>query len=806
MSLAAKMTGLFLVLAIVPLAVVAWLAYDNGRKSIEEDTRDALMSVARLKSAQLDRWIEANASYLRELARRPTVRQHASAMIEVPVTDPEHEALHKSLLDDHLQRVLSVGATGFVDLFLLAAEDGMIHVSTNQEDVGKYREDRAYFIEGKRETYVQNAYFSMTGQDVRVSAGTPIADANGDTIAVLAGYLDLEELAGIVATQSGLGASEDSYLVNRFNFFVTEPLYRKDAALKAAIRTDGVADCLQGNSGVGSYVNYRDVPVLGAYRWMPERELCILTEMDQAEAFAPVASLGRRAVFVGGLAGLVAALVAALFARTITGPVRRLAAGAREIGRGNLDLSVGTKGADEIAQLSRTFDLMAADLKTATASRDELEAEISQRRLAEDRLVRLAREREMLAEIGRIISSTPRVDEAYDDLARLTRQLIPCDRLSIALLDRERNALVQEYSTGTEIPGLSRGAVTPLGRLRLDDLYPEKRARTFGGEALEQVAREVGIPIEQIAGSLQSNISVPLVSGDEVIGNLTFRAAEAGAYGEADLVLAERVGSQMAGAVANSQLLGELRQLSDELEDRVQRRTAELDAANRELESFSYSVAHDLRAPLRAIEGFSGILANEHASELSEEPQRYLRLIGDNVGEMVALIDDLLALSRLGRQALKGRLVAPADVARQALADLEDEQEGRQIEISIDDLPSCQADPALLRQVFVNLLSNALKFTRRREPAKVHVGCTIEDGAVVYFVKDNGVGFDMRYAERAFGVFQRLHRADEYEGTGVGLAIVQRIVRRHGGRVWAEAEVDKGATFSFVLGGGTTDG
>lgn len=247
-----------------------------------------------------------------------------------------------------------------------------------------------------------------------------------------------------------------------------------------------------------------------------------------------------------------------------------------------------------------------------------------------------------------------------------------------------------------------------------------------------------------------------------------------------------------------------LRVLNEELERRVAERTAEMAAANKELEAFSYSVSHDLRAPLRALDGFSRILLEEHAAQLAPEAQRYLGLVRDNASRMGELVDDLLTFSRLSRQPLKLQAVAPAELARRALEELHAEREGRRVEVVIGDLPSCQADPALLKQVFVNLLSNALKFTRRREVARIEVGSRDEGGEPVCFISDNGAGFDMRYSDKLFGVFQRLHRAEEYEGTGVGLAIVQRVIHRHGGRVWAEAETDKGATFYFTLGGDTT--
>jgi signal transduction histidine kinase len=246
-----------------------------------------------------------------------------------------------------------------------------------------------------------------------------------------------------------------------------------------------------------------------------------------------------------------------------------------------------------------------------------------------------------------------------------------------------------------------------------------------------------------------------------------------------------------------------LQQARDELEQRVIERTAQLEAANHELEAFSYSISHDLRAPLRAINGFARILLEDYAPHLGDEAQEYLRLVRDNAQHMGQLIDDLLAFSRLGRQSLTKRPVVLADLVRQVFSDLHTMQAGRRINLIVGALPPCQADPALLKQVLVNLLANALKFTSQRQEAVIEVGCREEQGEPVYFVKDNGVGFNMAYVDKLFGVFQRLHRADEYEGTGVGLAIVQRIIHRHGGRIWADAAVDQGATFSFTLGGET---
>ncbi len=244
----------------------------------------------------------------------------------------------------------------------------------------------------------------------------------------------------------------------------------------------------------------------------------------------------------------------------------------------------------------------------------------------------------------------------------------------------------------------------------------------------------------------------------------------------------------------------QIRRMNDELERRVSERTVQLEALNKELEAFSYSVSHDLRAPLRAINGYARMLEVEYADSLPPKAAHLLDSLRSSAGQMGALINELLEFSRLGRQALDKRQLQPASLIQQALLVLSSEQEGRQIEWIISDLPACSGDHILLLQVWVNLLSNALKYTRRRAVARIEVSCQVgEKGEYIYLIKDNGVGFDMRYASKLFGVFQRLHNADQFEGTGVGLALVQRIIQRHGGRIWAEAQPDVGATFYFTL-------
>jgi light-regulated signal transduction histidine kinase (bacteriophytochrome) len=294
-------------------------------------------------------------------------------------------------------------------------------------------------------------------------------------------------------------------------------------------------------------------------------------------------------------------------------------------------------------------------------------------------------------------------------------------------------------------------------------------------------------------------LSVPGIHGNVLVGHIALANPEKD-YNENDLLKIERLASIFALGIRHKQAEEEVRRLNMELEQRVLERTKELEAANKELESFSYSISHDLRAPLRAIEGLSRIAEDEFGASAPPEAARLITAIRSNTLRMGQLIDDLLRFSRLTRLPIKKELVNHNRLVVDALQTLTDQQIGRQIEIIILSLPDCQGDPSLLLQVWINLISNALKFTRKNNYAKLEIGFKMDEHSrPAYYVNDNGVGFDMKYAGKLFGVFQRLHNEKDFDGTGVGLALVSRIINRHGGNIWAESAPNAGATFYFTL-------
>lgn len=337
----------------------------------------------------------------------------------------------------------------------------------------------------------------------------------------------------------------------------------------------------------------------------------------------------------------------------------------------------------------------------------------------------------------------------------------------------------------------SKAALAAVEKGKFDLLLTDLMMPEMDGIALLRGAHEVDPDLVGIVMTGQGTID---------------SAVEAMKAGALDYILKPFKLSVVLPVLSRALTVRKLRLENIALEKSVRERTAELETANRELEfankeleAFSYSISHDLRAPLRHIDGFSEILMQNHGAQLPEAGQRLLQNVRNGAQRLGQLIDDLLRFSRLSRQPLMMSKVSLARLVQHVLGELESERVGRQVDIRVGDLPDCLGDYALLKQVFTNLLTNALKFTRKREQALIEISAEASGKEIVCFVRDNGAGFDMQFATKLFGVFQRMHKESEFEGTGVGLSIVQRIIHRHGGRIWAEAELGKGACFHFTL-------
>ena len=351
------------------------------------------------------------------------------------------------------------------------------------------------------------------------------------------------------------------------------------------------------------------------------------------------------------------------------------------------------------------------------------------------------------------------------------------------MIHAEDGEVIQVNEVWTELTGY------PAATLRTTNEWTEKAYRDQKGPVRNLIGNLYGIDRRVREGEFE----IRTADGDSRIWD--FESAPLGRLPD---------GRRMVISIAKDvterkQAEQEVQRLNEDLEHRVEERTAELTAANADLESFSYSVSHDLRAPLRAIGGFAQMLEEECAETLDEEGRRLLSVIRSGAKDMGQLIDDLLAFSRLGRKAMTFTEVAMDKLAQEVFQQINVFEPERSVKFVVHDIPRARADRTMIREVLLNLIGNALKYTRPRERAMVEVGGRAGAAENVYWIKDNGVGFDMKYAEKLFQVFQRLHSADEFEGTGIGLALVERIVKRHDGRLWAEGVVNQGATFFFAL-------
>jgi len=432
------------------------------------------------------------------------------------------------------------------------------------------------------------------------------------------------------------------------------------------------------------------------------------------------------------------ALIAVIVSRKISKPIERLVEDVNAIAGGDLDHPIRPVGGFEFSTVARSTQVMV----------DRLKAQIRQCRLSEERFMNLV----TLLPLG--VFETD-----------LSGNVTFANPVALEVFGYTPDDLRQGINIFTILAPEDR----PRAREKFGEILEGKR--TDGSEYTGIRKDGSTFPIMVYTSARMEEWAVTGVQGTIIDMSRIKRAEE------------------------------EIRQLNADLERRVSERTADLELATSEMEAFSYSVSHDLRAPLRAIDGFSHLLSRTPGMELEGKGQHCLDVIRQNVALMDDLIEGLLALSRMGRQELNREWISPGPIVQEVVAKVLEQETGREIAVTVGTLPDCYADRVMLRQVFSNLIGNAVKFTRHTPGARIEIGSFEQDSQVVYFVRDNGAGFEMKYSTQLFKPFQRLHSPGEYEGSGIGLAIVEHIIRRHGGKIWAESETGRGATFFFTIGG-----
>lgn len=382
MKLSTRLIFIFLSLSVIPMTVIGLIGFRNGINTIKRNTINRLVSVNLSKEAEFNRWINASQSQIKALAQRPLVREFAQKLSSKETPPALRHTLHQKLIDDHLTAGIKAGI-GFIDLSILDKNSGEIMVSTDPFLEGKFRENASFFLEGRHRTFVDEVSYWLSVEKVVMHVSTPVKNHKGELIAVLSGHVDWQEMSHIMHQGSGMRDSEESYIINKFNYFVTESRFVKDYPLKKSVNTKGAELCLAQKSGVDVYDDYRGIPVIGVYRWMPRWGLCMITEQDQQEAFAPAVTF-RNVVLGASLGvGVLVTVIALLFVRNITARIRHLVKGAEAFSLGRFDFKIDIHRRDELGMLAESFNRMAQARKkaedTIRRSRDELEVRVKER-------------------------------------------------------------------------------------------------------------------------------------------------------------------------------------------------------------------------------------------------------------------------------------------------------------------------------------------------------------------------------------------------------------------------------------------
>jgi len=609
----------------------------------------------------------------------------------------------------------------------------------------------------RQQRHVSEVYMDAVTFEPLVTLAVPVRDVFGDWKGTLAAEVNLKFMWDVV-DQLKVGQSGWAYVVDRRGTIIaagdTARVLRSESRAHVPMIAEFIRNPTAGRDvGTHTHRGLTGTMVLGSYVPLGTPTWAVVTELPWVEAHRQI--LGEVIVSLSIILAMsvVAGLVGASVSRRLTAHLSDLTKTAVQIASGHRELQAAVGGPREVAHLAVAFNSMTAQLRQ---SLEALEAQVAEVRRTQDAL-RVGEERLRLALEG--------ASDGIWDWSLDTGELHFNPRW-YTMLGYEPDEFPASHENWRRL------------------LHPEDVERT---DRLVRKATDTGTAFvaEFRLKGKNGQWRWILSRGKVVESDATGKSVRlAGSHADiTERKLAEQ----------------QIQKLNAELEERVEQRTKQLAAANKELEAFAYSVSHDLRAPLRAIGGFTRILVEDYAGALDAEGRSVCDVILGNTQRMGQLIDYLLAFSRLGRTELHSCAVDMEALVSSLLLELKADQDGKAVDLQAGPLPPAEGDPNLLRQVWANLLSNALKFSRKQDAARVEVGAETREQEIEYWVRDNGVGFDMAYVGKLFRVFERLHRREEFEGTGVGLAIVQRIVHRHGGRVWAEAAVDRGATFHFTL-------
>ncbi len=773
MRISLRLNIIFLCLVAIPMFFVGTLIYSNAREKLLNNVTEKLDLIATLSVERISNSLNELRDEIQIVQDYYNIKLNLPFLIAAGNNGQSPEYIQaKEMLNDQLRAWL-VNKKNIYDL-MLVAPDGKIVYAVNPEheaqELGKPLPDpeNLAFKNGKKDFYITDVF--INDRDINVASMLvtgPVYDLEGKYTGVIALEVNMAFLTEWMNEKTDFGYSGEAYLINKDKLMISESRFIDNAVLNIKVDTENARSCFlhAGNGKKNKNVekvsselayeifpDYRGIKVFGTHVYIPEFQWGLLVEIDYEEAIAPINNIKTLSIIITIIVLGIAFVVSFSTTQGLTKPIKELHKGTEIIEKGNLDYKVGTSSKDEVGQLSRAFDKMIVSLKKVT---ENLKKEIFTHKKSEEALK----------------ESETRLNEA--------QQIAHIGSWELDLITNTLHWSDEVY----RIFDLEPQQFDPTYEAFLDNIHPDDRE--FVNNAYT----------ESVKNKKTYDIIHRLLLKD---GTLKFVNERCETFYNDNGKAVRSIGT-VQNVTRRIQAEEELKKYQQRLEELVEERTKELETANKELEAFSYSVSHDLRAPLRAIDGFTRILMDDYVSKLDKEGKRLGSVIRKNSKKMGQLIDDLLTFSRLGRTSMIYSKIDIGNMVNAIYHEATNPEQHKRIKISIAELPQVEGDTNMIRQVWMNLISNAVKFSSQRKQAIISVTSQEEKNKITYCIKDNGAGFDMKYVDKLFGVFNRLHSDKEFEGTGVGLALVQRIIRRHDGNVWAEGEVDKGASFYFFL-------
>jgi PAS domain S-box-containing protein len=748
MSIRLKLTIMFLAIALIPLLLVSTITFTNYKNSLEASRFSQLRDLVTFKTERIEAYLDGLKADIEIVQNSYPVKKNLPVLTRLANNPVDTEFLTaKKMLDDVLRKTPSV--LGLSDIMLVNPEGKVVYSSNPEHSPKDFLNmlpdsQQKAFEEGKNKIYFSDVFLNKAeGDKSGLLITAPAFDLNGAFIGVIALEVDTAYIYGLIQDVTGLGDTGETLVGQKIGnqvVFLNPLRHDPDAALKRKINIGekvGVPmqEAVQGREGVGQLVDYRGKKVIAAWQYIPSLDWGIVAKIDTQEAFADVVNLRNLLIILLVIISVLAGIMAFSIAQSISEPIKKLSKGAEIIGSGNLDYKIETNLKDEIGQLSRSFAKMTQDLKQTTASRDELNKEIAERRKVEEAL------RQTRDYLENIFNCANAPILCWDAKSRITRFNHAFENLT-------------NYKH-EEVIGKDLNILFP------DDTREEsldKIGRTLIGEHWEVVE----IPIQRKGGEIR----IALWNSANVYAD---------------------DGKTLLSTIAQGQDITERKQTEEELK-----------RSNDNLEQFAYVASHDLQEPLRMMASYSELLERRYNDKLDTDANEFIGYIVDGAKRMQRLINDLLAYSRIGRTDMPIGEIDCNSILGRVINSLMPAIEESKAGITHDELPTLVGNDSNFIQLFQNLIGNAIKF-HGPELLRVHVSTVKKGNEWVFSVRDNGIGIEPQYTDRIFLLFQRLHGRGQYPGTGIGLSICKKIVETQGGRIWVESEYGKGSTFYFTI-------